>query len=66
MLILNAIALHGMGTALESLGLASAYNHPFASLAVISIAWIAMLWSGVAELNKPSASDPQAVTTIDR
>ena len=67
-LILNAIVLYGLGitSALDSLGLASAYNHPFIWLTVISIAWIALLWSGVAEPTKPSASDQHAVPTSNR
>lgn len=67
-LILNAIVLYGVGitSALDSLGLSSAYNHPFVSLTVISIAWIVLLWSGIAELNKPSASEQRAVPMSNR
>lgn len=67
-LIPNAIALYGLGitSALDLLGLSSAYSHPFVSLTVISITWVALLWSGIAELNKPSASQQQPVPTNNR
>ena len=67
-LILNAMVLYGIGitSGLDSLGLSSAYNHPFVWLTVISSAWIALLWSGIADVNKPSGREQQAVPTSNR
>jgi hypothetical protein len=67
-LILNAIVLYGLciTSVLDSLGLSSAYNHPFVWLTIISIGWIALLWSGIAELNKAPASERQPLPTSNR
>jgi hypothetical protein len=67
-LVLNAIVLFGLGitSVLDSLGLSSAYNHPFVSLILISTAWIVLSWSGVAELKKPATGEHQPIPASNR